>query len=140
MSQTETFYQGHSFYGGLTWSFVKEQIGQGLRERYELPTELSSKLLALIRKLEAAENKSSPARTLIGTLDAVEGYYLRRYAPPVEPRCISAGSPLLVVLIVIMLIVGSTLSIMNKACKSGYHAWCAPMSTVRHHVKTQPPG
>jgi hypothetical protein len=36
--------------------------------------------------------------------------------------------------------VGSTLSIMNKACKSGYHAWCAPMSTIlRHHVKTPPP-
>jgi choline-glycine betaine transporter len=47
--------------------------------------------------------------------------------------------PLLVVLIVIVLVVGSTLTIMNKACKSGYHAWCAPMSTVRHHVKTQPP-
>ena len=31
------------------------------------------------------------------------------------------------VLIVIVLIVGSTLTIMNKACKSGYHAWCAPM-------------
>jgi len=91
MSQAQPFYEGHSLYGGLTWSFVKEQIGQGLRERYELPTELSSKLLALIRKLEAAENKSSPAHTLIGTLDAVEGYYLRRCAPPVEPRCISAG-------------------------------------------------
>jgi choline-glycine betaine transporter len=47
--------------------------------------------------------------------------------------------PLLVVLIVIVLVVGSTLTIMNKACKSAYHAWCAPMSTVRHHVKTQPP-
>jgi hypothetical protein len=91
MSQAQTFYEDHFLYEGLTWSFVKEQIGQGLRERYELPTELSSKLLALIRKLEAAENKSSPARTLTGTLDAVEGYYLRRYAPPVEPRCISAG-------------------------------------------------
>ena len=80
MSQAEPFYEGHSFYGGLTRSFVKEQIGQCLRERYELPTELSSKLLALIRKLEAAENKSSPAHTLFATLDAVEGYYLRRYA------------------------------------------------------------
>jgi hypothetical protein len=49
------------------------------------------------------------------------------------------SSPLLVVLIVIMLMVGSTLSIMNKACKSGYHVWCAPMSTVRHHAKSQPP-
>ena len=91
MSQAQTFYEDHFLYEGLTWSFVKEQIGQGLRERYELPTELSSKLLALIRKLEAAENKSSSPRTLIRTLDAVEGYYLRRYAPPVEPRCISAG-------------------------------------------------
>jgi hypothetical protein len=46
------------------------------------------------------------------------------------------NSPLLVVLIVIVLMVGSILSIMNKACKHGYHTWCAPMSTVRHHVKT----
>jgi hypothetical protein len=50
------------------------------------------------------------------------------------------NSPLLVVIIVIAVVVGSTLSIMNKACKSGYHAWCAPMSMmVRHHVKPQPP-
>ena len=50
------------------------------------------------------------------------------------------NSPLLVVLIVIVLVVGSTLTIMNKACKSGYHAWCAPMSTIaRHHTKTRPP-
>ena len=49
------------------------------------------------------------------------------------------NSSLLVVIIAIMLIVGSALSIMNKACKSGYHAWCAPVSTVRHHAKSQPP-
>jgi hypothetical protein len=49
-------------------------------------------------------------------------------------------TPLLVVLIVIVLVVGSTLTIMNKGCKSGYHAWCAPMSAmVRHHTKTRPP-
>jgi hypothetical protein len=91
MSQVETFYEGHSLYEGLTWSSVRELIGQGLRERYQVPNELSRKLLALIKKLEAIENKSPRARTLIGTLDAVEGYYLRRFAPPVEPRCISAG-------------------------------------------------
>ena len=91
MSQVETFYEGHSFYGGLTWSSVRELIGQGLRERYQIPNELPAKFLALIRKLEAIENDSRRPRTLIGTLDAVEGYYLRRYAPPVEPRCISAG-------------------------------------------------
>ena len=46
------------------------------------------------------------------------------------------NSSLLAVLIVIMLMVGSALSIMNKACKSGHHAWCAPMSTLHHHIKT----
>jgi hypothetical protein len=46
------------------------------------------------------------------------------------------NSPLVAVIIVIALLVGSTLSIMNKACKSGYHAWCAPIS-VRHHLKTR---
>jgi hypothetical protein len=91
MSQAQTFYEDHYLFEGLTWSFVREQIGLGLRERYEVLEELPPKLLALIRKLEAIESKSLRARTVIGTLDAVEGYYLRRYAPPVEPRCISAG-------------------------------------------------
>ena len=49
------------------------------------------------------------------------------------------NTPLISVIIVTALIVGSTLSVMNKACKSGHLAWCAPMSTVRHHIKTQPP-
>jgi len=49
------------------------------------------------------------------------------------------NSPLRVVIVVIALVVGSTLTILNKACKSGYHAWCVPISTVRHHTKTQPP-
>ena len=85
MSQAQTFYEGHSFYEGITWWFVRERIGQGLRERYQVPNELPAKLLALIRKLDAIESKSPP-RTLIGTLDAIEGDYLKRYAPPVEPR------------------------------------------------------
>jgi hypothetical protein len=54
-------------------------------------------------------------------------------------RKVAMNSPLIGVLILIVLVVGSTLSIMNKACKSGYHAWCAPISTVGHHVKTRPP-
>jgi hypothetical protein len=41
------------------------------------------------------------------------------------------NSPLLVVLIVLVLVVGSTLSMMNKACKSGYRAWCEP-TAMRH--------
>ena len=87
MSRGETFYEGHSFYEGLTWSSVRELIGQGLRERYQVPKELSPKLLALVRKLDF-ESKSLRAHTLIGTLDAVEGNYLRRYAPPVKPRSV----------------------------------------------------
>src|SRR6516162_6951818 len=51
-------------------------------------------------------------------------------------REVAMNTPLISVIIVIALIVGSTLSVMNKACKSGHHAWCAPMSTVRHHIKT----
>jgi len=85
MSQALTFYEGHSFYEGLTWSFVREQIGQGLRERYQVPKEVPAKLLALIKKLDAMESKSPRARTLIGTFDAFEGNCLKRYAPPVEP-------------------------------------------------------
>ena len=88
MSQAQTFYEAHPFYGGLTWSFVTEQIGQGLRNHYEVPKELPLKLLALVRKLQAIESKSLRARTLIGTLDAIEGNYLRRHAPPVEPRSV----------------------------------------------------
>ena len=49
------------------------------------------------------------------------------------------NTPLISVIIVIVLIVGSALSVMNKACKRGHHAWCAPMSIVHHHGKTQPP-
>jgi hypothetical protein len=47
------------------------------------------------------------------------------------------NSPLVAVLIVIVLIVGSTLSIMNKACKSGYHSWCAPMSAAKLLTKDE---
>jgi hypothetical protein len=86
MSQAETFYEGHSFNEGLTWSFVREQIGQGLRERYQVPKELPRKLHALIRKLEAIERESLPGRSLIEKFDAIEGNYLLRHAPPPEPR------------------------------------------------------
>ena len=91
MSQVQSFYEGHSFYEGLTWWFVRERIGQGLRERYQIPNELPAKLLALIKKLDAIESKSRRARTLIGTFDAIEGNYLKRCAPSVEPRSVSAS-------------------------------------------------
>ena len=72
MSQAQTFYEDHYLYEGPTWSSVRELIGHGLRERYQVPKELPAKLLALIKKLDATESKSPRARTLIGTCDAIE--------------------------------------------------------------------
>ena len=68
MSQVQSFYfyEADSFYERLTWRFVRERVGHCLRERYESSTELPAKLLALIRKLEAIENKSPRTRALIG--------------------------------------------------------------------------
>jgi len=35
-------------------------------------------------------------------------------------------SPLVIVLVAVVLVTASTLAMMNKACKSSEHAWCAP--------------
>ena len=56
-----------------------------------------------------------------------------------RPREVAMNTPVIAVIIVVALIVGSTLSIMNKACKTDYHSWCDSTFTVRHHTKTQPP-
>lgn len=88
MPQALSFYERHSLYEERTWWFVRERIGQGLREYYEVPRELPPKLLALVRKLAAVEDKHR-LRTPGNILDAIEGKYLSRYATPVEPR--SAG-------------------------------------------------
>jgi len=46
----------------VAWCLIVEGIGRGLRQRYDVPPETPSKLLRLIRKL-----------------DAIEGDYLMRY-------------------------------------------------------------
>ena len=86
-AEARTYYD-YEYSKGLTWSFIREEIGRGIRELYGVPKEPPPKLLALVRKLDAVEsNQSSPrSRTLVGTLDAIEGKCLSRYAPPVEPR------------------------------------------------------
>ena len=43
---------------------------------------------------------------------------------------------LLIVLTAVVLGAGSTLAAMNNACKNSHHAWCAPISDIRHHTKT----
>jgi len=49
------------------------------------------------------------------------------------------NSHLLTALIVITLIVGSAVSVVKKACKTGYHAWCAPVHAVRQPGKKSAP-
>jgi hypothetical protein len=43
---------------------------------------------------------------------------------------------LAIIIVAVVLVTVGTLAVMNNACKSSQHAWCAPMSTVRHHIKT----
>jgi Tfp pilus assembly protein PilV len=46
-------------------------------------------------------------------------------------------TPLVMVLVAVLLVTVGTLAVMNKACKnSQQHPWCAPMSSLRHHIKT----
>lgn len=42
-------------------------------------------------------------------------------------------TPALILLILVVLVAGSALAIMNNACKSSHHAWCA--SDIRHHAR-----
>jgi hypothetical protein len=49
-------------------------------------------------------------------------------------------TPLAIILTAIVLVVvTTTLAIMNSACKSGLHGWCAPRSALRQDIKLAPP-
>jgi hypothetical protein len=58
----------------VAWWWARNQIGKDLRKLYEVPKELPPKLLTLVSKL-----------------DAIEGNYLSRYAPPADPRSVGPG-------------------------------------------------
>jgi hypothetical protein len=47
-------------------------------------------------------------------------------------------TPLTILIAVVLVFVG-TLAIMNNACKSGAHGWCAPKSAVHNDIKLEPP-
>jgi hypothetical protein len=34
-----------------------------------------------------------------------------------------------------VMVVGGALASMNNACKKSQHSWCAPTSSIRHHVR-----
>ena len=55
-------------------------------------------------------------------------------------REVTMKSPLVIVLVAVVLVTVSTLAVMNNACKSSQHAWCAPMSGVRHQINTAADG
>jgi hypothetical protein len=42
-------------YEPVAWWFTRSRIGKELKQQYEIPTELPSNLLAVIRQLDAAE-------------------------------------------------------------------------------------
>jgi hypothetical protein len=46
------------------------------------------------------------------------------------------NTPLLIVLTVVVLSAGSAMAVMNHACKSNPHSWCARTADFRHHTKT----
>ena len=71
MAQPYSFYERHSFNEETTWEFIRERIGYGLRERYQVPKELPSKLLTLIRKLDAIEGNCL-LRHLDATADPIQ--------------------------------------------------------------------
>jgi hypothetical protein len=54
-------------------------------------------------------------------------------------RCgeVAMKTSVLIIFTVTVLIVGA-LAVMNNACKSGQHTWCAPISTVRNHLRPSP--
>ena len=45
----------------------------------------------------------------------------------------------LTILLAVVLTVVSILAIMNNACKSGRHSWCAAKSAVQSDIKREPP-
>jgi hypothetical protein len=51
MAEARTFYD-RDYYKGLTWWSIRDEIGLGLRDHYQVPKDLPPKLLALVTKLD----------------------------------------------------------------------------------------
>jgi hypothetical protein len=54
MAQAHTYYD-FDHHKRLTQWFIRERIGHGLRERYNVPKDLPRKLLTLVRKLDDSD-------------------------------------------------------------------------------------
>ena len=55
MAEARTYYE-YEYSNGLTWWFIREEIGRGLRERFQVPEELPPKLLTLVRRLDDSDS------------------------------------------------------------------------------------
>ena len=51
-------------------------------------------------------------------------------------REVNMKNLLVILLVAVVLVAVGTLAVMNNVCKTSQRAWCAPMSTLRHHIKT----
>jgi hypothetical protein len=68
-------------YAPFAWWLTREQIGPDLRERYPALQELPSRLLTLVRKLDAVEGNGLPKESSpswLRKLDTIEGDRLLR--------------------------------------------------------------
>ena len=101
---------------------VRDNNGQALAEE---PGRKRKQALSLLRRSGAARQTFSLSSFLKDENSVSEW----------PGREITMKSPLVIVLVAVALVTVSTLAVMNNACKSSQHAWCAPMSSMRHHIK-----
>jgi hypothetical protein len=59
MAEARTFYN-REYYRGLTWWFVRDEIGLGLRERYQVAKDLPPSLLPSNPKTPASLLRFAP--------------------------------------------------------------------------------
>ncbi len=62
-------------------------------------------------------------------------YFGGNWRPARRAPRVAMNRPVLIVLTAFVLAIISTLAVMNAACKSSPHAWCAPISSLRHHAR-----
>jgi hypothetical protein len=97
------------------------------------------------RELTTGSNSRSPVRNWRGATNSISdaACHAKSTSNPNEAIGnsirIKTMKPELIILTVITLIMGSVLTIMHEACKSGDRSWCASTFTARHHTKNQPP-
>ena len=51
-------------------------------------------------------------------------------------REVAMKTGLLIVLSAVVFVIGSVLAVMNSACKTSHHTWCAPARSAIQHAKT----